>query len=77
MLLENNSIKVKELFTSYDKLNNTDKIILAINILEDKYFKVDYDTSEIIKLLKDVLIKLNPTYKTTIINFSKYKISMI
>lgn len=74
MLLNNNTEKkVIKLLDMYDNLSNTHKIRLAIYLLENKNFNINFNTKDLIILLKEVLNKLNPSYSKTIINFAKYK----
>ena len=69
MLLDNNTKKVINLINNFDTLSNIDKLRLSIYILENKNF----NTRDIIILLKKVLSNLDSNYHKTIINFSKYK----
>lgn len=69
MLLDNNTKKVINLINDFDTLSNIDKLKLSIYILENKNF----NTRDIIILLKKVLSNLDSNYHKTIINFSKYK----
>ena len=73
MLLDNNTEKVIDLLNIYDDLNNIDKIRLAIHLLEDLGFTPTYDFNNFIKLLKNVLLILDPESKNVITNFAKYK----
>ena len=73
MLLENNTKKVINLINSFDTLNNIDKLRLSIYILENKNFTVNFNTRDIIILLKKVLSKLDSNYGKNIVNFSRYK----
>ena len=73
MLLENNTKKVINLINNFDTLNNIDKLRLSIYILENKNFNINFNTRDIIILLKKVLSNLDSNYHKTIINFSKYK----
>ena len=73
MLLDNNTKKVINLINNFDTLNNIDKLRLSIYILENKNFDVNFNTRDIIILLKDVLSKLDSNYRKTIINFIIYK----
>ena len=73
MLLDNNTNKVTSLLDMYDNLSNTDKIRLAIYLLENKNFDINFNIKDMIILLKEVLKKLDPSYSKTIINFAKYK----
>lgn len=73
MLLDNNTEKVINLLNIYDDLNDIDKIRLAIHLLEDLEFTPTYDINNFIKLLKNVLLILDPESKNVITNFAKYK----
>lgn len=73
MLLDNNTKKVINLINNFDTLNNIDKLILSIYILENKNFNINFNTRDILILLKEVLSKLDSNYRKTIIHFSKYK----
>lgn len=73
MLLDNNTKKVINLINNFDTLNNIDKLRLSIYILENKNFDVNFNTRDILILLKEVLSKLDSNYGKTIVNFSRYK----
>ena len=73
MLLDNNTKKVINLINNFDTLNNIDKLRLSIYILENKNFDVNFNTRDIIILLKEVLSKLDSNYGKIIVNFSRYK----
>jgi len=73
MLLDKNSQKVIDLIQKYDNLSDIDKIRLAIYLLENKNFSVDFNVRDMIILLKQVLSILDPSYTKVITNFSKYK----
>lgn len=73
MLLDNNTEKVIDLLDMYDNLSNTHKIRLAIYLLENKNFDINFNIKDMIILLKKVLNKLDPNYSKTIVNFSKHK----
>jgi len=73
MLLDNNTDKVIDLLDMYDTLSNINKIRLAIYLLENKNFDINFNTKDMIILLKEVLNKLDPSYSKTIVNFAKYK----
>ncbi len=72
MLLENNTERVMNLVDMVDDLNDIDKVRLAIHLLEESYFSIEYDES-FIRLLKKVLEILDPNSKKVITNFAKYK----
>ena len=73
MLLDNNTKKVINLINNFDTLNNIDKLRLSIYILENKNFDINFNTRDIIILLKKVLSKLDSNYGKIIVNFSRYK----
>lgn len=73
MLLESNTKKVIDLIHQFDNLSDTDKIRLAIYLLENKNFSVDFNVRDMIILLKQVLSVLDLNYTKVITNFSKYK----
>ena len=73
MLLENNTNKVINLIYQFDNLNNIDKVRLAIYLLENKYFNVDFNIEDMTNTLKSILGKLDSNYTKVITNFSKYK----
>lgn len=73
MLLENNTKKVIDLIHQFDNLSDMDKVRLAIYLLENKNFNVDFNIRDMIILLKQILSILDPSYTKVITNFSKYK----
>ena len=73
MLLDKNSKKDIDLIQKYDNLSDIDKIRLAIHLLENKNFNVNFNVRDMIILLKQVLNVLDPNYTKVITNFSKYK----
>ena len=73
MLLENNTKKVIDLIHQFDNLSDIDKVRLAIYLLENKNFSVDFNVRDMNILLKQVLSVLDPNYTKVITNFSKYK----
>ena len=73
MLLDKNSEKVIDLIQKYDNLSDIDKIRLAIYLLENKNFSVDFNVRNMIILLKQILSILDSSYKKVITNFSRYK----
>ena len=73
MLLDKNSKEVIDLIQKYDNLSDIDKIRLAIYLLENKNFSVDFNVRDMIILLKQILSILDPNYTKVITNFSKYK----
>ena len=73
MLLDNNTKKVFDLIDMYDNLNIVDKVRLAIYLLENKSFYINFNIKDIIILLKEVLNKLDSSNSKNIVNFAKYK----
>ena len=73
MLLESNTKKVIDLIHQFDNLSDIDKVRLAIYLLENKNFNVDFNVRDMIILLKQILSILDPSYTKVITNFSKYK----
>ena len=73
MLLENNTNKVIDLIYQFDDLSNIDKVRLAIYLLENKNFNVDFNIEDMINTLKSLLEKLDSNYTKVITNFSRYK----
>lgn len=73
MLLDDNTEKVIDLVEMFDNLKDIDKIRLAIHILEDLGFTPSYDINNFIKLLKNILLILDPESKNVITNFAKHK----
>ena len=71
--MDKNSKKVIDLIQKYDNLSDIDKIRLAIYLLVNKNFSVDFNVRDMIILLKQVLSILDPNYTKVITNFSKYK----
>lgn len=73
MLLDNNTERVMDLIDMYENLSNIDKVRLAIYLLENKGFDINFNVEDMIILLKKVLSKLDPSYSKTTVNFAKYK----
>lgn len=48
MLLESNTKKVIDLIHQFDNLSDIDKVRLAINLLENKNFSVDFNVRDMI-----------------------------
>ncbi|MGN1342487.1 MAG: hypothetical protein ACI4VL_04615 [Bacilli bacterium] len=73
MLLSDNTKRVIDLLEIFDNLKDIDKIRLVTQILENLHFSTKYDIDSFIKLLKEILLYLDPNYNKTITNFAKYK----
>ncbi len=54
MLLESNTKKVIDLIHQFDDLSDIDKVRLAIYLLENKNFNVDFNVRDMIILLKQI-----------------------
>ena len=67
MLLDNNTKKVFDLIDMYDNLNNVDKVRLAIYLLKNKNFYINFNIKDIIILLKEVLNKLDSSNSKNIV----------
>ena len=50
MLLDNNTDKVIDLLDMYDNLNNIDKIRLAIYLLENNNFDINFNIKDMITI---------------------------
>ena len=72
MLLDNNTERVMNLLDMYDNLSIIDKVRLAIYLLENKGFEINFNIENMIMLLKKVLNKLDSSYGKIIVNFAKY-----
>lgn len=73
MLLNDNTEKVINLLNMFDDLKDIDKIKLAIHIFENLGFTTDYDIQSFIKILKEILEIIDPSYNKVITNFAKYQ----
>ena len=73
MLLDSNTKKVINLLDMFNKLSNTDKIRLAIYIMENKNFYTNFNIKDIIIILKEILKKLDSNYGRIFVNFAKYE----
>ena len=72
MLLKSNTNKVINIIYQFDNLSIY-KVRLAIYLLENKYFNVDFNIEDMINTLKSILGMSDSNYTKVIINFSKYK----
>lgn len=72
-VIEKNSEKVVDLIKKFDNLSDIDKIRLAIYLLENKNFSINFNIRDMILLLKQTLSVLDPSYSKAITNLSKYK----
>ena len=76
MLLDDNTEKVIDLVNMFDDLKGIDKVRLAIHLLEDIGFTPIYDINNFIKLLKNVLLILDPESKNVINHLIQLKTYM-
>ena len=70
------SEKVKYLIDMIDDMDIKDKLRLAICMSQDKWSGLIYNTKENYEKFDSMLKDIDEEYRTTIINFSKYKIVM-
>jgi len=73
VILNFKTMKTIDILKHFKKLNEVDKLRLAIHLLESKYLHLDIDRDKEIHKLETKLIALDNSYATTITNFSKYE----
>lgn len=72
--MENN--KVEFLINMINDMNIKDKLRLAICMSKNKWSGLIYNTKENFEKFDDMLKNIDEEYRTTLINFGKYKIVM-
>ena len=72
MLLSNNTKNVITLVNMVDKLNDIDKVRLAIHLFENLGFVPNYNIDNFIKLFQEIVLIFDPNSKKVITNFAKY-----
>ena len=72
--MENN--KVEFLINMINDMNIKDKLRLAICMSKSKWSGLIYNTKENFEKFDDMLKNIDEEYRTTLINFGKYKIVM-
>ncbi len=68
--------KVKYLIDIIDDMNIQDKLRLAICMTKSKWSGLIYNTRENYEKFDNLLKSIDEEYRTTLINFGKYKIVM-
>ena len=66
--------KVKYLIDIIDNMELKDKLRLAICMSQSKWFGLIYNTKENYDKFDTMLKELDEEYRTTLINFGKYKL---
>ena len=66
--------KVKYLIDIIDNMELIDKLRLAICMSQSKWFGLIYNTKENYDKFDTMLKELDEEYRTTLINFGKYKL---
>ena len=69
--------KVKYLIDIIDNMELKDKLRLAICMSQSKWFGLIYNTKENYDKFDTMLKELDEEYRTTLINFGKYKLVML
>ena len=68
--------KIKYMIDMINDMDIKDKLRLAICMSESKWYGLIYNTNENYQKFDSMLKEIDEEYRTTIINFSKYKIVM-
>ncbi len=68
--------KVKYLINMINDMDIKDKLRLAICMSDSSYTNLKYDKPEMYARFDNMLKKLDDEYRTTLINFAKYKLIM-
>ena len=68
--------KVKYLIDIINNMDIKDKLRLAICISQSKYSGLTYNTKENYQKFDTMLKELDEEYRTTLVNFAKYKLVM-
>lgn len=68
--------KVKFLINMINDMNIKDKLRLAICIIQSKWLGLIYNTKENYEKFDTMLKDIDEEYRTTLINFAKYKLVM-
>ena len=68
--------KVNEVIEIINKMDIKDKLRLAICISKSKWSGLIYNTKENYEKFDTMLKELDEEYRTTLVNFSKYKLVM-
>ena len=68
--------KVKFLINMINDMNIKDKLRLAICMIQSKWLGLIYNTKENYEKFDTMLKDIDEAYRTTLINFAKYKLVM-
>ena len=75
-VIENGTKKVKYLIDMINNMDIKDKLRLAICMSQSKWSGLIYNTKKYYKKFDSMLKDIDEEYRTTLINFGKYKIVM-
>ena len=70
-------VKVNEVIEIINKMDIKDKLRLAICISQSKWSGLIYNTKDNYEKFDTMLKELDEEYRTTLVNFSKYKFVML
>ncbi len=68
--------KVKYLIDMINDMDLTNKLRLAICMSDSSYTNLKYDKPEMYKYFDTILKEIDEEYRTTLVNFAKYKLIM-
>lgn len=71
------SEKVKRIIDVIKYMDDKDKLILAICMNDSVYTNLKYDKKEMLEKFDKRLKEIDEEYRTSIVNFSKYKLAML
>ena len=66
--------KVNEVIEIINRMDLNDKLRLAICISQSKWYGLIYNTKENYEIFDTILKELDEEYRSTLINFAKYKL---
>ena len=75
-VIENGTKKVKYLIDMINNMDIKDKLRLAICMSQSKWSGLIYNTKKYYKKFDSMLKDIDEEYRTTLINFGKYKLVM-
>ena len=74
--METDENKVQYLIKMINDMDIKDRLRLAIRMNESDYILLNYDKEEEFKKYDTLLKEIDEEYRTTLINFAKYKLVM-